>query len=266
MATGRVGVVGKRCRRYGGSGPEGTQRPTVPGTPNVAGVIGTSDQVHGVIGTTNDAAGVIGFSTYGVGIVGSTSSPAGYAGAFYGAVQVNGTLTTNVKNGVVPFPDGSQRLLHCMESPEHWFEDFGSARLARGRAVVKIDANFAKVIKRSGYRVFITPEGDCRGLYVRRKSANSFDASSAAANPASRFPTVSSAGARTSRDTDVLRSSTRVCRCQPQQCGLHGSPRRRRQACVRSPHAWRRKRGSGRLKAPTKAEHACARSVQGPIC
>jgi hypothetical protein len=24
------------------------------------------------------------------------------------------------------------------------------------------------------YRVFVTPEGDCRGLYVRRKSANSF--------------------------------------------------------------------------------------------
>ena len=84
-------------------------------------------------------------------------------------------LSAVVKNGVVPFPDGSQRLLHCMESPEHWFEDFGSAKLARGRAVVKLDANFAKVIKRGDYRVFVTPEGDCRGLYVRRKSANSFE-------------------------------------------------------------------------------------------
>ena len=62
-----------------------------------------------------------------------------------------------------------------MESPEHWFEDFGSAKLARGRTTVKLDANFAKVIKRGDYRVFVTPEGDCHGLYVRRKSANGFE-------------------------------------------------------------------------------------------
>ena len=62
-----------------------------------------------------------------------------------------------------------------MASPEHWFEDFGSAKLARGRAAVKLEANFAKVIKRGDYRVFLTPEGDCRGLYLRRKSANRFE-------------------------------------------------------------------------------------------
>jgi hypothetical protein len=62
-----------------------------------------------------------------------------------------------------------------MESPEVWFEDFGSAKLARGRAVVRLDANFAKVIKRGDYRVFVTPEGDCHGLYVRGKNANSFE-------------------------------------------------------------------------------------------
>ena len=43
-----------------------------------------------------------------------------------------------------------------------------------GRTVVKLDADFAKVIKRGDYRVFVTPEGDCRGLYVRRKT-NSFE-------------------------------------------------------------------------------------------
>jgi hypothetical protein len=62
-----------------------------------------------------------------------------------------------------------------MESPEHWFEDFGSAKLSRGRAVVKLDANFANIIKRGDYRVFLTPEGDCQGLYIRRKSANRFE-------------------------------------------------------------------------------------------
>jgi hypothetical protein len=79
-----------------------------------------------------------------------------------------------VKNAVVSFPDGSKRVLHCMESPEHWFEDFGTAKLKGGRAVVKLDADFAKVITRD-YRVFLTPEGDCRGLYVHRKTAVSFE-------------------------------------------------------------------------------------------
>ena len=79
-----------------------------------------------------------------------------------------------MKNAVVPFSDGSKRVLHCMESPEHWFEDFGTAKLRGGQAVVKLDADFAKVITRD-YRVFLTPEGDCRGLYVRRKSAASFE-------------------------------------------------------------------------------------------
>src|SRR5207249_3969402 len=40
--------------------------------------------------------------------------------------------------------------------------------------VVKLDADFTKVITRD-YRVFLTPEGDCRGLYVRRKTAVSFE-------------------------------------------------------------------------------------------
>jgi len=39
-------------------------------------------------------------------------------------------------------------------------------------AVVKLDTDFAKVIKRGDYKVFLTPEGDCRGLYVRRRTAS----------------------------------------------------------------------------------------------
>jgi hypothetical protein len=129
-----------------------------------------------VIGTSNAHAGVFGYSTNANGIVGMTSNPASSAGSFFGDVRVAGNIyANNLKSAVVPFPDGSRRALYCMESPELWFEDFGSAKLARGRAVVKLDTNFAKVIKRGDYRVFVTPEGDCRGLYVRRRSANGFE-------------------------------------------------------------------------------------------
>jgi hypothetical protein len=81
----------------------------------------------------------------------------------------------NVPLAAVLFPDGTRRVLHCMESPEHWFEDFGAAKLEAGRTIVKLDADFAKVVELKEYHVFVTPEDDCRGLYVRRKSAASFE-------------------------------------------------------------------------------------------
>jgi hypothetical protein len=154
----------------GVTGISGTQG---PGTPT-AGVVGTSDQQAGVVGTSNAQPGVFGISNN-VGVAGQTTNPNSFAGFFIGNVAVNGTLTAQVKNGVVAFPDGTQRVLHCMESPEHWFEDFGTAKLKNGRATVKLDSDFAKAIKRAGYHVFVTPEGDCRGLYVRGKTAASFE-------------------------------------------------------------------------------------------
>jgi len=147
--------------------------------PNLAGVLGTSDTLPGVVGTSDRHYGVYGFSTNAAGVLGE-AGPAAYAGVFNGKVAVNGlfsaaSVTANVKAAVVPFPDGSKRVLYCMESPDHWFEDFGTAKLKRGRATVKLDADFAKVIKRADYRVFVTPEGDCGGLYVHGKSAASFE-------------------------------------------------------------------------------------------
>jgi hypothetical protein len=159
----------------GVTGISNTQGPPVanPNVPNAAGVFGSSASRPGVIGTSNTAVGVVVFSNT-VGIFGQTNNPAGFAGIFQGNVAVNGTLSATVKNAVVPFPDGTQRVLHCVESPEHWFEDFGTARLKNGRATVKLDADFAKVVT-SDYHVFIMPGADCRGLYVRRKTAKSFE-------------------------------------------------------------------------------------------
>jgi hypothetical protein len=79
------------------------------------------------------------------------------------------------KSAAVPFPDGSHRLLYAVESPESWFEDFGKARLIRGRARVNIDRNFASVVRLADYHVFLSPEGDSRGLYISKKSKNGFE-------------------------------------------------------------------------------------------
>jgi hypothetical protein len=181
----------------GGAGPP----PPAPYTDGPAGVYGTSVLSPGVIGTSQAQPGVLGFSigqpglfgvsNNSVGVYGqSTNSFAGYfSGNVYvqgtsagpyavdiqGNLRVNGSITAIGKDAVVPFPDGTQRVLHCMESPEHWFEDFGTAKLVRGRTVVKLDADFAKVVKLGDFRVFLTPEGDCQGLYVRGKRGASFE-------------------------------------------------------------------------------------------
>lgn len=58
---------------------------------------------------------------------------------------------------------------------EPTMEDFGEAQLAGGQAYVHLDPAFANVIdRRSNYLVFLTPEGDNRGLYVTQKSSVGF--------------------------------------------------------------------------------------------
>src|SRR4029450_13473002 len=161
----------------GVNGISGTEGP--PGPMNIAttaGVVGTSDQRAGVIGTSEALMGVYGFSTGNAGVVGQSANPNSFGGFFAGNVMVTGNLTVVApKSAAVPFPDGTQRVLYCMESPELWFEDFGAAKLKGGRAVLRLDADFVKVVKVADYHVFATPEADCRGLYVRRKSAKGFE-------------------------------------------------------------------------------------------
>jgi hypothetical protein len=170
------GVEGHSANGTGVLGVAGAPGPVPTVVGSIAGVVDSSDQHTGIIGTSSNGVGVVGYSQTQIGVYGETGAAGtgSYAGYFKGNLYVSGRIDAGVKDAIVPFPDGTHRLLHCMESPEHWFEDFGAAKLKRGRAVVKLDANFAKVIKRSDYKVFVKPEGDCRGLYVR-KSAASFE-------------------------------------------------------------------------------------------
>ncbi len=72
--------------------------------------------------------------------------------------------------------DGELRALYAIESPDVWFEDFGSAQLVAGVATVQVDALFAQTVNLDvEYHVFITPLGDCNGLYVTNKTATGFE-------------------------------------------------------------------------------------------
>lgn len=101
----------------------------------------------------------------------------GFAGIFLGPVVTWGPLVNfaGPKSAAVPHADGSHRLLYCMESPESWFEDFGEAKLVKGKAAVKIDKDFAGVAKTDAYHVFLSPYGESNGLYVSRRNRNGFE-------------------------------------------------------------------------------------------
>jgi hypothetical protein len=72
---------------------------------------------------------------------------------------------------------GARRVeTYSMQSPENWFEDFGSGALSNGTATIKLDPTFTQTVNTgTEYHVFLTPNGDSKGLYVSQKSATSFE-------------------------------------------------------------------------------------------
>ena len=45
-----------------------------------------------------------------------------------------------------------------MESPESWFEDFGTGQLECGRVEIAIDPDFAALVRLDDYQVFLTQD------------------------------------------------------------------------------------------------------------
>ena len=65
---------------------------------------------------------------------------------------------------------------YSMQSPESWMEDFGSATVKNGVVTVTIDPLFAKTVSATtDYHVFLTPNGDSKGLFVIAKTPTSFE-------------------------------------------------------------------------------------------
>ena len=161
-----------------GDGVAGFSDTGIAVTGRTGGMIG----VYGVgpdIGIEGEGGGVglLGFSSTGHGVIGIAPTRGKFAGSFSGDVQVTGTLTvfSGVKSAAVRTGKNEYRRLYTMESPESWFEDFGEAALRGGRATVRIPADFAPLVRTGNYHVFITPYGDCGGLFVANRSGMQFE-------------------------------------------------------------------------------------------
>ncbi len=85
-------------------------------------------------------------------------------------------LSSGTKSTIMETREG-RRILFCPESPEVWFEDFGSAKLENGHCHVELEALFLDCVKINQdhpMKVFIQLNGNCNGVYVE-KGATGFD-------------------------------------------------------------------------------------------
>jgi len=152
-------VYGVNSSTYAGTSPGG----------GGFGVYGISAKGHGLVGAVGTAGAAA--------VVGAVNGVANsYAGAFYGPVLVFGNFTVmgGAKSAAVPHPDGTHRRLYCMESPESWFEDFGTGQLECGRAEIAIDPDFAALVDLADYRVFLTEEDTHQHLIVTGRTSSGF--------------------------------------------------------------------------------------------
>jgi hypothetical protein len=71
---------------------------------------------------------------------------------------------------------GKQLETYAVHSAENWLEDYGSGELHNGSAKVAINSEFAEIVNTGvEFHVFLTPNGDCKGLYVSNKTASGFE-------------------------------------------------------------------------------------------
>jgi len=190
------GVVGTNTS-INAAAVAGTNSSDIKGT----GVLGMSQGEVGVgvegYSTNRPGVGVLATSDHGVGLWAS-SPPGAHAAVFKGLVRffdpvfmddvldveshvladgltVRGTLSVlGHKSVIVPHRDGTHRRLYCMESPECWFEDFGEASLQNGVARVKLEREFAALVKTGRYHVFLSSY-DSVQLYVSKRSREGFE-------------------------------------------------------------------------------------------
>jgi hypothetical protein len=167
------------------------------------GVSGRSYHGTGVFGSSGTAAGLFGESKNGTGIFGrsasstmpalglqatgsgplmiATNAEGGHALSLDqgGNLTISGVIKTGgschdgcwqSRNG-----HGAHLVSYLPRESSPTMEDFGEAQLVNGTVAVRIDPTFANAIDQSrDYLVFLTPDGDTKGLFVALRSANGF--------------------------------------------------------------------------------------------
>jgi len=166
---------------------------------NTAGVKGyasstSGNLTFGVYGQSdsNGGAGVMAYNYWnGVGlraqsyggdiIQGYSGDPGSDTLRFYvdnsGNISTTGNIdAAGTKSAVVSTADYGTRRLYAIESPEVWFEDFGTGQLVNGEVTVTFEPVFAQTVNLvETYHVYLTPLSDeAVLLFVADKNPSGF--------------------------------------------------------------------------------------------
>jgi len=168
------------------------------GHTNGTGVFGVGNDITGTF-LTGGSGGAFTGSTYGIAAYKNgnlaNNTGAGYfmasstanvgvavayrtAGTNYKIIDIGafgGTVSTDVY-GLNDFQD--RRIMFAPESPEILLQDFGKGKLTNGSAHIDLDPIFAKNIivnDEHQLQIYVTLEGDCKGVYVTNKTNTGFD-------------------------------------------------------------------------------------------
>ena len=183
--SGTAGVYGtiQGSSTHGGGGysTAGVWGDTGGGPGTYIGVLGTADDTAGGV-FDNNSQGDFYASLFAQNDTSSNASAAVIStlGSTYDGIcniDVSGNLSCN---GTISGSNltADKRILrtYAVQAAENWYEDAGSGTLQGGAARVALDRNFAALVNSAvDYRVFLTPGGDCKGLYVSNKTATGFE-------------------------------------------------------------------------------------------
>jgi hypothetical protein len=180
-----VGVYGQASGASSQSNPPaGVWGDTGGTSDNYVGVLGTADDnIAGAFVNDSGSDNSVDSTTLYVGNTSSNSSSlmfVAYDISTDTLCQINVAADLSCSgtvSGVVPAGGDTRKVMvHAMQSPENWFEDFGSGTLANGAVTVALDPTFASTVNTTtDYHVFLTPKGDCKGLYVTNETAKGFE-------------------------------------------------------------------------------------------
>ena len=156
------------------------------GGANAVGVVGSADNSYaGLFQNDSNTIPTVAFQNFGSGGTGNIANQSAPLLSAYGGstgkgctIDVSGTLNCEgTVTAVVPTNSGGRKVsLYAVQSPENWFEDFGSSTLNNGAATIALDPTFTQTVNTgTEYHVFLTPNGDSNGLYVSQKTATSFE-------------------------------------------------------------------------------------------
>jgi hypothetical protein len=142
------------------------------------GVLGTADDNNAAQFFNNSPVFAAVFADNESASSGSLAFQTGGLQGDFCTIDIAANLTCTGKiTGMAPSDGGAHQVsLYAMQSPENWFEDFGSGVLTNGAMTVPLDPTFASTVNTAiDYHVFLTPRGECEGLYVSNLTASGFE-------------------------------------------------------------------------------------------